>query len=398
MQANSIDIWWTFLVATSILLALSLAFVGSLVVSNRRYIKMQSHQTEELRKREERFRLLVERSSDALLMFDSLGGIVYASPNVPNVLGSLPSVLERNNLLEIVHPADRQTLIDLSRDVLQTSGGQATAQCRIRDEGGDWRYIELIVSNFIDEPAVGALAVNCRDITERKRTEQYLKRLTQRIIEIQESESRRIAGELHDGIAQMLQSAKLIIDTVQERRTRVPRDSRSKLRDASEILADTIGEVRRMLRNLRPVTLEKLGLVPAIRNLSEDFTDRTGIHIALHQGQGLPKRFLPDVELALFRIVQEALANIEKHSRATKSTIDLRVEDSVFHLSIKDNGKGFSQTDQQRHDKGPHLGLLDMTERASYVGGELAIRSHPRRGTEVLVRLPMTHFGEPEGT
>lgn len=388
MSSAPLDVWWTFLIATTILTIVSISYVATLVVSHRRYVRMQSQQTEELRKREERFRLLVERSSDALILFSSSGQAVYASPNAEKVIGySLqdPSV---RNPLDLIHPSDRQHVAELATEVLQSAGSTLTAQCRIQDGNGSWKPIELIATNLLDEPSVRAIVVNCRDITERKQAEEDLKRLAKRVIEVQESESKRLAGELHDSIGQMLHSAKILVDSSQDGLKQNRRTVRRSLRDASRILDKTIREVRRLLRNLRPATLDKLGLYPAVRAVCEEFRVRTGIDLELKQ-KGLPDCIPADVKLALYRIIQESLANVEKHSKATRASIHLEVEGSVLRVSIKDNGKGFSRSHLPRSKKEAHLGLIDMKERASYIGGELSIRSDHHQGTEITVQIPI---------
>jgi signal transduction histidine kinase len=297
--------------------------------------------------------------------------------------------------LDLVHPGDRQQVTDLASDVLKSAHSTFTTQCRIQDHHDSWKPIELIATNLLDEPSVRAIAVNCRDLTERMQAEEDLKRLARRVIEVQESESKRVAGELHDSIAQMLHSAKILVDSSQDNLTHSRRSVKPGLKEASRILGKTIREVRRMLGNLRPVTLDKLGLYPAVRAVSEEFRTRTGIDLELDQ-KGLPEHIPADVTLALFRIIQESLANVEKHSKADRASIHFEVEGRIFRVSVKDNGKGFNRARFPVNTREAHLGLIGMIERASYIGGELIILSNRHRGTEIIVEIPIERLREVE--
>ena len=149
-----------------------------------------------------------------------------------------------------------------------------------------------------------------------------------------------------------------------------------------EMLGETAEEVERISRNLRPGVLDQLGLVAVLRNASTEFTDRTGVPVRL-SGMRLVERLPADIELALYRILQEALRNIENHAHASHATVVLMHRGAVVRLLVKDDGIGFHT---ERHPAGRntvgHLGLLGMRERASYVGGVFEIKSARRAGTE----------------
>ncbi len=156
-----------------------------------------------------------------------------------------------------------------------------------------------------------------------------------------------------------------------------------------EMLGQTAEEVERISRNLRPSVLDELGLVAVLRDTSTEFAERTGVSVKLACVQ-LTARLPADTELALYRILQEALKNVEKHARARHVTVRLRQQGDFVQLTIKDDGIGFDPDHRPARRKGKSgLGLLSMRERAIYVGGAFKVKSVRRAGTEIEVRIPL---------
>ena len=156
-----------------------------------------------------------------------------------------------------------------------------------------------------------------------------------------------------------------------------------------EMLGHTAGEVERISRNLRPSVLEHLGLDAVLRDTSAEFEKRTGVSVKLACVE-LTARLPADTELALYRILQEALKNVEKHARARHVTISLTQQGAFVQLSINDDGIGFDAGHHAARRKGLGvLGLLGMHERAAGVGGILVAKAGPRAGTEIVARIPM---------
>ena len=389
MPANSVDIWWTFVIATSVLVLLSVTLVRTIALAHRRYVKIQTLRSQELSENEERFRLLVERSSDALILLTPTGELKYASPNTEEVIGIDLHHTPFDMLLKELHPGDRGTLDDLTSRVLVSPGKTFSAQFRVRNGSGSWKHFEIVGTNFLDEPSVKAIAVNCRDITTRKQAEEDLKRLTNRVIEVQESEGKRVASELHDGIGQMLHSAKLLVDSAELKSAPKRGKGFNNLHEASKMLGKSIRELRRIVQNLRPVALDELGLLPAVRGLCDEFKSRSGMSVQLKVETVVPQ-MNSEVELALYRIVQECLSNIEKHSRAKRVAVEFTRDEALLRIVIRDNGIGFIPSERSQILENTHLGLIHMKERASHIGGELRIQSVLRQGTEVVVHLPIS--------
>ena len=233
-----------------------------------------------------------------------------------------------------------------------------------------------------------------RDTTERKRAEKTLFELSKRILEAQESERRRVARELHDSVNQILASIKFRIESLEEkipgRLSTVKRD----IKHGKQLLDKVMLEVRRICRNLRPSELDDLGLASALRSLVHEFSERTGIALSLNvpETTALP----PEVELTLYRIVQESLTNVEKHARANHVAVDVSLENSFVTASIHDNGKGFNPSSAGRRSKVKSgMGLVDMKERLVILGGTIEVHSRPRKGTTIVVHLPVNNTHRP---
>ena len=227
--------------------------------------------------------------------------------------------------------------------------------------------------------------------TERARAkaERILRRLPRLILEAQEAERRRVARELHDSVNQILSSAKFRIEALVDRFARTDAAALREVLKTREILAHAITEVRRISRNLRPSELDDLGLVAAIRSLAAEFGERTGIAVRLRLPDA-PGDLPDDVELNTYRIVQETLANIERHARARNVGLALEIDSRRLRVAVRDDGCGFVPGAAPRvSTAGPGMGLVDMRERATYLGGHCQVHTELNRGTEVIIEVPL---------
>ena len=222
-----------------------------------------------------------------------------------------------------------------------------------------------------------------------KRTEERLRALTQRVVQAQEAERGRVARELHDTISQMLCAVQFRSQVLAEK---LPARNQPAKREAiklREMIGKTVEEVERISRNLRPIVLDKLGLVAGMHDASTEFADRTGVSIKLVCVE-LTRRLPADTELALYRILQETLKNVEKHARARHVMVHLAKPGNIVQLTINDDGMGFDPDHHPARRKGRGgLGLLGMRERATYVGGTFMVKSVRRAGTEIEIRIPL---------
>ena len=230
-----------------------------------------------------------------------------------------------------------------------------------------------------------------RDASTEKQMRESLTYYLQQAIRSQEEERRRIARELHDETAQDLAALSRQIDTITSKGERQLSSRDVALLEELHQQADRALEgVRRFSQDLRPSILDDLGLVPALEWLASDLEQHFGITVNF-EVTGEVNRFAPEVELVLFRIAQEALRNVWKHSGASQAWIGLEGRDDSTVLTIGDNGKGFKLPEEVAElAPAGKLGLVGMQERARLVGANLAVASEPGEGTTITVELPMS--------
>lgn len=227
-------------------------------------------------------------------------------------------------------------------------------------------------------------------VAELRAANAQLAYLSSLAIGAQEEERRRLARELHDGTAQEL--ATLLVRLRVLERTEEPRELRLRLSEFREVIARALDDVRRMALDLRPTMLDDLGLVPALEAHTRDMARRWGIAVRL-ETQGLDRRLPGQTELVAYRIVQEALSNIFKHSQATEATVTLVLQGRELRITVRDNGRGFD-VGRTLASRERGLGLFGMQERAALVGGHLELASAPGAGTRVTASLPVRELVE----
>jgi two-component system, NarL family, sensor kinase len=235
------------------------------------------------------------------------------------------------------------------------------------------------------EPVI--LEINT-DISDRKQSEETLRRLSAYLMTLQDEERRRIARELHDSTGQKLAAAKLQLDTL----VKSPnlKSHEKALRETVQWIDECFQEVRTLSQLLHPPLLDEAGLISATRWVVDGFSSRSNIHVDL-QIAGEIGRLPQPIELALFRVIQESLSNIHRHSGAKKAQIKLARADGGVSLEIHDNGKGMPPELLSGSNHGKQVvgvGILGMRERLSQLGGTLEIESN-KNGTTVKVSVPV---------
>jgi two-component system NarL family sensor kinase len=226
------------------------------------------------------------------------------------------------------------------------------------------------------------------DMTEARRTEGVLRALTHRVVQVQEAERGRVAFELHDNITQLLCAVIFRSQALADRLSASDGTAKHEAIKLREMLGKTAEEVERITHELGPSVLDHVGLAAVLGDARTEFADRTGISVKLTCTE-LTARLPADAELALFRILQESLRNVEKHANAQHVCVRLGQKGSFVRLVISDDGVGFDQRGRRGSRKGKaSLGLLSMSERATYVGGAMTIKSSLRSGTEIEVLIP----------
>ena len=273
----------------------------------------------------------------------------------------------------------------LALDISTTCDEPTTSVTRWRHRKKDGALIDVEVTSFrvtfLNRPA---RVVTISDVTDRLRAEDTIRTLLHTVTRAQEEERVRIARELHDDTAQSLSLLLLGLRKVAEAETLDA--ARSCARELRVHIARAIGGVRRIARGLRPADLDRLGLGEALRRLAVELCDSHDVEVDV-QLSGLDAPLPPSIEIALYRIAQEALSNAWKHASATTISVVAQRNDSSVRLIVEDDGLGFSVESPPRNQR---LGLQGIRERAMLLGGELAIESAPGKGTTLYVSVPLS--------
>jgi signal transduction histidine kinase len=212
----------------------------------------------------------------------------------------------------------------------------------------------------------------------------YVRQITR----AQEDERKRVARELHDDTIQSLIVLSRRIEAVATSGGQLPEAAVQRMRKLQELTDDVMQSVRRFSQDLRPSILDDLGLVPALEGLTADLTQRDGVQAKL-QVLGVKRRLLPEGELTLFRIAQEAFNNVKRHAQATNVLTTIEFTEGAVQMTIQDDGRGFrSPTHTADLAASGKLGLIGMYERARLLGGTLTVQSEPGQGTRVIVNIP----------
>ncbi|MGB9792011.1 MAG: sensor histidine kinase [Thermacetogeniaceae bacterium] len=223
---------------------------------------------------------------------------------------------------------------------------------------------------------------------------QQKQQLGLKIIQAQEEERRRIAREIHDGPAQSLANLVLRAELCEQHLSRDPEMVKAELKKLKESARNTLKDIRKIIFDLRPMSLDDLGLVGGLRRFLGDFQERYGLPVeflVFGQERALDEMYC----IAVFRIIQEALNNVVKHAQASSVSVKLEFLPKHVTAVVKDDGVGFEP--QSLEGENEHYGLLNMKERASLLNGELEIKSAPGKGTEVWLMIPVEGEGNEVG-
>jgi PAS domain S-box-containing protein len=348
-----------------------------------------------LRENEARKSAIMRVALDAIITIDHAGRIIELNSAAENFFTHSRSKLIGENIIEIIPPSLRPWFQDGLTNHFSGEKGPAVGS-RIElpvlraDKSRFYAEFTITRIKLKGEPT---FTVYIRDITQRKRAEEELRSLPQRIIKAQEVERSRVARELHDGVNQIIASVKMRIRNAQESLPAFQAATREILGRCDGLLIKALEENRRIAHNLHPADLNNLGFSAACQNLCKEFQSRTSVEVQCRIALPAKNRLPPGIELTLFRIVQEAINNIEKyaHAKTTKLRIGLR-NDSI-QLKIQDDGRGFDpkKIHLNKKEKGHGLGLTNMRERALSLGGNCEIASALKKGTTIMVRIPYTN-------
>jgi len=351
----------------------------------------------ELRDSEEKYRTLFNNANDAVFVTLLTEGKTYGDFIEVNEIACKRLGYTKEEFLNlspsaIVSPGSIEEFNKHNEKLLKESHVIFELVHRAKDNRRIFVELSSHLFNYKGKPTVLSVA---RDITQRKQAERKLNKTSSRLRNlashlqtVREEERTTIAREIHDELGQVLTVLKIQITLLSKKLRSDQQELKNKLNYASAIIDSTVEKVQRITAKLRPNILDELGLIPAIEWQAQEFQEVTGIQCSL----SLPNdEIQPDDEksTAIFRIFQESLTNVMRHSLAKKVSVSLQIKNEALFLKIKDDGTGIN-TEQINDSKS--LGIIGMKERALILGGEVMIEGIYGKGTEVTVEMPLNNI------
>ena len=341
---------------------------------------------------EHAYRVLIESMNEGALTLTTNTTILYANQCFAAMVKYPLEQVTGSSFRRFLSATDSATLRLLFK---RTSKVGSKIQVNLHSGDGSRLPVQISLRSLSGKGANNeTIGMVVTDMTEVRQTEELLRTLTHRAVQAQEVERRRVAIELHDNITQLLCATLLRSQSLVNQLPAHKSELKQEAMTIVEMLGQTAEEVERISRGLRPSVLEELGLAVVLHATTKEFQERSGVSVKLIC---LPLRVrLPvDTELTLFRILQEALKNVEQHARARQVTVQLTRVDTSVRLIIHDDGIGFNPELISTQKNGKiGLGLLRMRERAIYSGGTLKVSSTRlpslrKAGTAIEVSIPL---------
>ena len=357
-------------------------------------------QTEEaLEKSEEMLQGLFDFAPDTVAVVNHEGSIVRVNAQVVRMFGYSPGELTGKAIETLIpdrfrsgHLRHRAGYIAEPRTRPMGAGLDLLGK---RKDGSEFP-VDIMLSPMEAEDGSMVISV-IRDITRRKQAEEeqreyaeQLKFLSRRLMEVQETERRNIALELHDEVGQVLTGLKLSL----EMGARLPAEELGdNLAQARVLVNELMARVRKLSLDLRPAMLDDLGLLPALLWHFEHYTTQTQVRVNFKHSGLEKRRFGPEVETAAYRLVQEALTNVARHANAPEATVRLSTHNQTLLIEVEDRGKGFDV--EAVLSASETCGLAGMRERTVLLGGRLTIESHAGAGTRLTAELSLVDSPTP---
>ena len=336
---------------------------------------------------EQAYRMLIECMNEGALTLAADMTILYANRCFARMIRCRLEQVIGNSFRRFLPVEDQATL---QRLIKRANPSGSKIQVLLNVGNGSPFPAQISIRPLAKQGLKGAtLGMVVTDMTEARRTEELLRDLSQRLVQVQEAERGEVASELHGNITQILCAILVRCQTLANQLSSRDGTARQEAIKLRKMLGKAAQEVERISRNLRPSVLNDLGLAAVLHEASTEFADRTGVALKLACVQ-LTARLPAETELTLYRILQETLKNVEKHARARNVAVHLTKQGNIVQLSIHDDGIGFDLEHHLSKRPGKRgLGLASMRERATYVGGILKVKSGHRAGTKIEVSIPL---------
>jgi len=337
---------------------------------------------------EERYRLVLENSLDAILLMAPDGSIQAANPAACSMFQRTEEeicTLGRDGLIDLEDPRLYEFLEERKKT------GKVKSELNMVRKDGTRVPVQITSSVYTDARGEERTSMIIRDITDLKQTEQILQnknRLLQQLYvhqdQIRENDRKRISREIHDELGQSLSALKIDLGWLKDH-LELNQRAFDKINGMSDIVSETIKTVQRIASDLRPGLLDDLGLIPAMEWYCQEFEKRTGV-ICQFIGDDIEINN-ERITLVIYRILQEALTNVMRHSEANNVMVNLYKKNEWIVLEVNDNGKGM---DSSKINGPTSLGIVGMRERVNQYNGKLNISSKLNKGTKLSIHIPLT--------
>ncbi len=361
--------------------------IGAVRGERERRIQLEIAQ-KDLKISEERYRSIFENALDAIWLHDLDGNVLTCNESAGKLTGFNLNRLVKMNVKDFLSDDSLKLSREIRRKLLTGQHvEQPYEQCLIKNDKSE-AFIQIVTSLIYLKGEPVAFQHIARDITEQKRFQENLRFYSQKLTRMFEDEKERLSRKVYDELIQLLTVHSRQLDEITSNIRGLSKRSRTYLENVIQQTNNMIEELHNLGSNLRPPTLDHLGLLPALKSLSYDVAEQSGIAIKV-ESIGTERRLPKEIELVLFRITEEALRNTWRHSGAPEVDIAVEFGDNRVKLIVSDNGKGSNlpkmMSDLVRDGK---LGLAGMQERALLVGGTLIVKSEPGKGTSIAMEVP----------
>jgi len=357
-------------------------------VENAHLYQQQQVTAQQLRISEERYRGLFENSSDAIFVCSTTGRIISVNRACEQLTGYTFKELATTAVYDHFSGESNEKLKQLFSEKLGRVPAGGITEARLNRKNGTEAYVELRSSPLLRRNQIIGLQVIAQDVTEEKKLRQNMEYYIKQVTRAQEDERLRISRELHDDTAQILATLSRGLDSLTTGKGELTKPVIEQLKNLHEMSDSALDGVRRFSQDLRPSILDDLGLVPAlewlITDLEKEYGTATKVDIT-----GSRRRLTPEIELTVFRIAQELLSNIRRHSQASSVEMSLDFGADALTLIVSDNGQGFNIPERTSDlAQSGKLGIIGMRERARLIGGTLIVQSEKGAGTTITLRIP----------
>jgi PAS domain S-box-containing protein len=372
---------------TLLLVAQALIIIGLLWQRTQRK-KIQTElvlSNNSLRESEERFRLVANTAPvliwmsgpDKLRTYFNQPWLEFTGRSIEAELG--------DGWAEGVYPEDLKGCLDAYNSAFHQRR-PFKMQYRLRRNDGEYRWVfDIGVARFNPDRSFAGYIGSSIDVTERKMAEEALASLSGRLIDAQEEERKRIAREIHDDYNQRLAMLAMEVEELADQVGHSPVEAGPIFHQIWNQIGELGSDLHSLSHRLHSSTLENLGLVAGMKAFCEEFAEQQEIQVDF-ANENVPRGIPADAALCLFRVAQEGLRNIKRHSGANKAEVRLEASETKLHLSITDQGRGF---DVNQHSPRDGIGIRSMEERLRSFGGQLEISSRPMEGTRINAWLPL---------